>query len=74
MGRLITLAAAIAIGLAAAAWYYQPARRAVETPAPPPESEDAWLTRLYSQNPKEAAGATRRLRNFHQLTGPGLWL
>jgi HEAT repeat protein len=63
MGRLITVAAAVAIGVAVAAWYYQPSRRPAAPPAPP-ESEDAWLTHLYSQNPKEAAEATRRLEQL----------
>jgi len=63
VGRLISIAAAIAIGLAVTAWYYQP-KRHVEAPAPAAETEDAWLTRLYSQNPKEAAEAARRLEQL----------
>ena len=64
MGRLITLAAAVAIGVAVTAWYYQPVRRPSDAPVAAPESDDAWLTHLYSRNPKEAADATRRVEEL----------
>jgi HEAT repeat protein len=64
MGRLISLAAAVAIGVAVTAWYYQPVRRPSDAPVAAPESDDDWLTHLYSRNPKEAADATRRVEEL----------
>ena len=61
VGRIIALVCALAVGLAAAGWYYTRYRNAGAqvTKAAPVPDENGWIDQLYSQNPAESAIAAK---------------
>ena len=70
VNRLLPVLCVVAAGVAAVLWYQQGGLiRPVEVTEPAP-SEDAWLDRLYSQNPAEAAEAARHVEQLGKAALP----
>ncbi len=64
MARLVLLGCASACVLGLGVWYFQDYRvRPIRTAEAPP-AEDAWIEQLHSQNPTEAAAASRHVEGL----------
>jgi HEAT repeat protein len=64
VNRLLAVLCVLAAAVAGVIWYQQGARLRPVQVAESPPSPDAWLDQLYSQNPSEAADATRRVEQL----------